>query len=157
VVLGEDRGLDDGERDAATADRPRRGAHRLVERFAQIVMNPVADDDEIPNRIGCARAAASPRIRARAASIRGQQVRARIGGRGGGRRAGNRRAVSRGDADAGQPHHRDVVLLDRDLVNEPATLLGTCRGATVTTFTSLFPSRDSVTRTTRWVGETSSV
>ena len=120
MVAGDHHRLDDRQRDAAAADELRLGAHGIVERVAQIVMDAVVEDHQVAYRIGRAQERRQREIEDRRVDI-GEQRTLRVVGRNVRRHPGHRRAIAQRETDARQPHHRDVVVFDRDLMQETTT------------------------------------
>ncbi|MNQ35932.1 hypothetical protein D3C85_494390 [compost metagenome] len=123
VVAADPRRFDHGQGDAAATDELRIGQQRVGEGIAQVVVQAVVQDHQVAHRVG-----GTQQWRQREVEQRGVEV-----GEQGGLRvvAWNRpgRALQVGaaawhEADAGEAHHRDVVGLDADLMQEAAAARG---------------------------------
>ncbi|MCY1341117.1 hypothetical protein D9M69_270510 [compost metagenome] len=127
VVAADPRRFDEGQGDAAATDELRVGQQRVGEGVAQVVVQAIVEDHQVAHRIGGAQQRRQREVEQRRIEV-GQQRRLRI-------IAGNRagRALQVGaaawrEADAGQAHHRDVVGLDGDFMQEAAQLGGGAGG-----------------------------
>ncbi|MCY1219693.1 hypothetical protein D9M72_316780 [compost metagenome] len=127
VIAADPRRFDQGQGDAAPADELRLVQQRLGEGIAQIVVQAVVEDHQIAHRVGGAQQWRQRQV---------QQGGVEVGEQGGlrvvaGNRAGGALevgAVARGETDARQAHHRDVVGLDGDFMEETTQLIGgACR------------------------------
>ena len=123
VIAGDHRRFDDGQRDAAAADELRLGQQRLGERVAQVVVDAVVQDHEVAHRIGRAQQRRQREAEERRVEVREQRRLGVVGREWLVVAPVDDGAGAQREADARQPHHRDVVGLDRDLVQEAATLL----------------------------------
>ena len=117
VVAADARRFHDGQRDAAAADLLRLLQHRLAEGVAQVVVQPVVQDHQVAHRVRRAQQRRQREVQQRGVD-EGEQRRLGVVVDHRRRRAGQARTGAQCEADARQPHHRHVVGLDRDFVQE---------------------------------------